>query len=163
MPFSTAQKYQSLLNTIRRLVAVLAGVSVCALTWAQDARTDSAEQLFAQYLALEQAYDPGIAALYADEASIKSRRTYPMGEPRDTIIAGADYKRLLRQLMPVAKARGDRNTYSKVDYTPEGERVRINASRFSELQQRTSPFSLLVGRSRSGNWLIYEEFSEAQQ
>jgi hypothetical protein len=145
------------------LVAVFVGLAVCALAWAQDSSIDSAKQLFAQYLALEQAYDPAIADLYADEASIKSRRAYPMGEPKDTIIPGPSYKAQLRQFMPVAKARGDRNTYSKVDYTPEGGSVRISASRFSGLQQRTSPVSFLVARSPRGKWLIYEELSETQQ
>jgi hypothetical protein len=146
-----------------KLVAVVAGLAVCALTCPQDLGIDSAKQLFAEYLALEQAYDPGIADLYADEALIKNRRNYPMGEPRDTTIPAPSYKTLLRQFMPAAKVRGDRNAYSKVTYTLEGELVRITASRLSELGKRTSPISLLVGRSLSGKWLIYEEMSESQQ
>ena len=63
--------------------------------------------------------------------------------------------------MPLAKARGDRNTYSNVSYTREGQRFRIRASRFSELKNYTSPLSLLVGPSANGTWLIYEELSES--
>jgi hypothetical protein len=146
-----------------KLIAVIAGLAVCALSWAQDLTIDSAKQLFARYLALEQAYDPGVAELYADEALIKSRRSYPMGEPRLTTIPTPSYKTLLRDLMSAAKARGDRNAYSNVTYEVEGAFVRINASRSSELSKRTSPISLLVGRSPSGKWLIYEELSESQQ
>jgi hypothetical protein len=97
------------------------------------------------------------------------RRTHALrasagtGEPQDTSIAASSYKTLLCELMPVDKARGDRNTYSKVTYTLEGEFVRIEASRFSGLKQRTSPMRLLIGRSSSGRWLVYEELSESQQ
>lgn len=145
-----------------KLVVLAAGLTAAALSWAQPAGLDAAKHLFAQYLALEEAYDPRIVELYADEALITSRRTFPMGEPIDTVIPATSYKTTLRQLVAAAKARGERNTYSKVSYTPEGELVRINASRFSELRQRRSPISLLVGRSPSGNWLIYEELSESQ-
>ena len=72
------------------------------------------------------------------------------------------YKTLIREAMPIAKARGDRNTFSNVRYTTEGARVRIHASRFSELKNYTSPISLLVGPSPAGKWLIYEEISESR-
>jgi hypothetical protein len=142
-------------------VALLGCLAVAALAWAQDSGIDAAGQLFARYVALEQAYDPGLADLYADDALIKTRRKPPMGDARDEIIPAPEYKRLLRQLMPAAKARGDRSTYANVTYTPQGEFVRIEASRLSGPSQRASPISLLVGRSPSGKWLIYEESSEA--
>lgn len=72
------------------------------------------------------------------------------------------YKTLIREAMPLAKARGDRNTFSHVRYIPEGARVRIRASRFSALKNYASPISLLVGPSPTGQWLIYEEVSESR-
>lgn len=64
--------------------------------------------------------------------------------------------------MPLAKARGDTSTYSDVKYTPEGERVRITCTRFSELKKYSSPLSLLVGPGKDETWLIFEEISESQ-
>lgn len=129
---------------------------------AQAPTADPARQLFEQYVALGQAFDPGVADLYADDAVIRNKRTYPTGEVREVTIPAPNYKALLRQAMPFARERGDRSKFSDVSYTPEGERVRIRASRFSELKRYTSPISLLVGPAPSGKWLVYEELSESR-
>lgn len=145
-----------------KLVAALAGLAITALALAQDSDIDAAKQLFAQYAALENAYDPGVADLYADDALIKQRRKMPMGEPQDVIVPASKYKTLLRQNIEIAKARGDRSTYSDVIYTREGEFIRIDALRSTEMSKRTTPFSIVVGQSPSGKWLIYEEVSASR-
>ena len=147
--------------TKSRFAGVVIGMMFTALAWGQSA-TDAAKQLFDQYVALGHAYDPGVADLYADDALIRNKRTYPTGEVREMTVPAAKYKTLIRQVMPLARARGDRSTYSDVSYTPEGGRVRIKASRFSELKNYTSPLSVLVGPSPGGKWLIYEELSESR-
>ena len=121
-----------------------------------------AKAFFTRFVELEQAYDIAVADLYADDAVIKNKRTYPNGEVRELTIPPAQYKQLLRQAMPLAKSRGDRSTYSKCGYKPEGPNVRINCSRFSELKKYTSPYSLLVGPDRAGKWQIIEELSESR-
>lgn len=145
-----------------RLVSVLAGLMFTSLALAQAPSMDVAKQIFEQYVALEYAYDPSVADLYADDALIKNKRTYPTGEVREITIPAPKYKALILQSMLLARTRGDRSTYSDVSYTPEGERIRIKASRFSELKKYASPISLLVGPSPSGKWLIYEELSESR-
>ncbi len=133
---------------------------LASLASAEDDNVVAAKQLFERFVALEQAHDSAIADLYAEEALITSRRPYPMGEPRDTLIPGQSYKTQLRDLMAITKTRGDQNRYTNVSYTPEGKFVRISASRFSVFKQRTSPLVQLVGPSSSGKWLIYDELSE---
>jgi hypothetical protein len=64
--------------------------------------------------------------------------------------------------MPLAKEKGDRSTYSDVAYTQDRERVRITATRYSELKKYSSPISLLVGPSDDGKWLIFKELSESR-
>ncbi|UCH49743.1 MAG: hypothetical protein JSU95_08280 [Betaproteobacteria bacterium] len=145
------------------LVAVLASLAITGFAWAQESGIDAAKQFFAQYAALENAYDPGLADLYADEAFIKQSRSMPMGEPRKVTVSGRKYKTLLRENMPIAKALGDRSSYSDVTYTQEGEFIRIDALRYSEMRKRTTPFSIVVGPSSGGKWLIYEESSESRQ
>jgi hypothetical protein len=149
-------------TTTSKLVGVLVSVMFVANAWAQTSSTDAAKRLFEQYVALGHAYDPSVADLYADDALIKNKRTYPTGEVRDMTMPAANYKTLIRQAMPLAKTRGDRSTYADVRYTSEGERVRISAARFSELKNYTSPITLLVGPSPNGKWLIYEELSESR-
>jgi hypothetical protein len=125
--------------------------------------TDTAEKraraFFTQFTELGQAFDPALAGLYADEARIVSVRKYPNGTERTLELNGVEYKALIREVMPIAKARGDTNTYADVFYQREGSRVRIRATRSSALKQYASPFSLVVGPDASGRWLIYEERS----
>jgi hypothetical protein len=66
---------------------------------------------------------------------------------------------LIRNVMPLAKARGDTNTYADISYQQQGAHVWIRATRYSALKQYSSPYSLLVGPDASGTWLIYEEQS----
>jgi hypothetical protein len=51
-----------------------------------------AEQLLNRYIALEAAFDPAVADLYADDAVIRNRRTYPTGEVREATVPAAQYK-----------------------------------------------------------------------
>jgi hypothetical protein len=121
-----------------------------------------AKELWERYVALERAFDPAAAELYADDAKIENTRTYPTGQKRTLTVPAADYRKLIRAALPLAKARGDTNTYSDVKYTAEGERIRITCTRFSELKKYSSPLSLLVGAAVDGKWLIFEEISESQ-
>jgi hypothetical protein len=150
---------------MRRLAAIavlgLVG-TIVADGAAADSALDKAKQLFGRYVALEHAFDPAVADLYSDDAVIRNKRTYPTGQVRELTVPATQYKQLLRASMPFAKARGDTSAYSDVRYLEEGHRVRITATRFSNLKKYSSPISLLVGPSDAGRWLIYEELSESQ-
>jgi hypothetical protein len=147
---------------LRSLLSLLAVAFLTPSSHAEDAVVSAAQALFEKYVALEHAYDPKVADLYADSALIVNKRTYPTGEIRELTLPAEKYKALLRAAMPIAAARGDRSTYSDVSYAREEERVRVKATRFSELKRYSSPLSLLVGPSEGGAWLIYEELSESQ-
>lgn len=123
---------------------------------------EKAKALFKRYVDLEHAYDTAAADLYSDDAVIKNKRTYPTGQVRELSVPAPQYKELIRQAMPLAKARGDRSTYSDCKYEEVGERVRITCNRYSELKKYTSPLTLLVGAGANGEWLILEELSESQ-
>lgn len=126
------------------------------------ARLEAATALFKRYVALEQSFDPAAADLYADEAKIQNTRRYPSGEVKVMSLPAAKYKALIRSVMPAAKARGDRNSYSDVKYTTESDGIRVSAKRYSELKKYTSPLSILVKPTANGQWLIFEEMSESQ-
>jgi hypothetical protein len=72
------------------------------------------------------------------------------------------YKELIRQAMPLARARGDRSTYSDCKYEEVGRDVRITYTRYSELKKYSSPLTLVVGPTRQGEWQIVEELSESR-
>jgi hypothetical protein len=126
-----------------------------------DARA-KAEQLWNRYVALEAAFDPTVADLYADDAVIRNRRTYPTGEVREATVPAAQYKLLVRQAIPLAKARNDLSRYSGCTYAAEAARVRVVCARFSVLKDYTAPISMLVGPGPGGAWLIFEELSESR-
>lgn len=113
-------------------------------------------------MALEAAFNPAIADLYSDDARIQNTRTYPTGKTRVLTLPAPAYKALIRQSMPLAKERGDTNTYSDFKFTQEGDKVRVTASRYAHLKKYSSPVSLLLGTNKEGVWLIYEELSESR-
>ena len=147
-----------------RIAALVVGVS--AVVAAQgppsaDARA-MAERLWNRYVALEAAFDPAVADLYADDAVIRNRRTYPTGEVREAAVPAPQYKTLVRQAIPLAKEKNDISRYSACTYAAESARVRIVCARFSVLKNYTAPISLLVGPGPGGGWLIFEELSESR-
>lgn len=147
---------------MKRLVSTMFCV---VLLWAGSssaAALDDAKALFEQYVQLEHAFDPAAADLYADDAVIKNKRTYPTGQVRELTMPATSYKTLIRQAMPLAKLRGDTNSYSDISYAKEGSMVRIRATRFSNLKHYASPLSLLVSPDEKGRWLIREELSESR-
>jgi hypothetical protein len=125
-------------------------------TTASEAR---ARIFFARFMEISHTFDPAVGDFYADEARIVSVRKYPHGAERTLQMPGVEYKALLRSAMPLAKARGDTNTYADLSYQQQGARVWIHATRYSALKQYSSPYSLLVGPNASGTLLIYEEHS----
>ena len=146
-------------------IAAFVVFGLTALVHAQSLSADArakAEQLWSRYVALEAAFDPTVADLYADDAVIRNRRTYPTGEVREATVPAAQYKLLVRQAIPLAKARNDLSRYSGCTYAAEGGRVRVACARYSVLKNYTAPMSLLVGPGPGGGWLIFEELSESR-
>ena len=147
------------LSTFALLAFLVFGVIAAPIAAdnAADARVQQAQALFQKYTRLSDQFDPSVADLYADEAQIVAHRRYPTGQIRHMQLEGRQYKALIRNVMPAARLRGDRNTYSDVAYSVEGIAVRIQATRYSVLKQYTSPHAMLVRPDSAGNWRIYEE------
>ena len=144
-----------------RLMTVAFAVACLAPAAGAQSGVTPAKELFQKYVALGSKFDPSLADLYSDDALIKNTRRYPDGQKRTIEIPAAKYKELIRAVMPLAKAKGDRSRYTSVKYTPEGRNVRITATRYSLLKKYSSPLSLLVGADDKGEWRILEEISES--
>jgi ketosteroid isomerase-like protein len=130
---------------------------------AQDsAAVQSAQEFFDRFVALERAYDPAVAALYADDAVIQSVRRLPDGTGRTVRIVGADYKRLIRTAMPIAQRRGERDRFSEVTISVEGNQAHIRCTRYNELKRYATPYELVLERTQ-GNWQIIEEYSQSRR
>lgn len=143
------------------LMALLCLISVPV--WAaEDVQSAAARSIFEKFVVLEQAYDPAVADLYADNAIITNKRVYPFGRVRELTVPADKYKALIKGAMPLAKAKGDYSTYSDLTLTQEGNAVRIKGTRFSVLKKYESPFSMLFQQSADGTWKITEEISQSQ-
>lgn len=147
---------------MKTLITILSLMLISTFDGIGATAADEAKKLFERYLEAERTFDPAVADLYADDAKIQNKRTYPDGSTRVSTVPAPNYKQLIRQAMPIAKQRGDTSTYSDIKYTEEGERIRITATRFSNLKKYSSPLSLLVGQVKDGQWLIFEELSESR-
>lgn len=146
---------------MKRIVWGLLACVSCIFVSAIAAPMDDARAVFERYEQLERSFDPAAADLYADDAVIKNKRTYPNGQVRELVMPAPQYKALIRQAMPVAKDRGDTSSYSEVIFKVEGVGIRILATRFSNLKKYSSPISFLVVPNGTGQWLIREELSES--
>ena len=146
----------------RRIAFLLAFVIAATGHAAEADPVKEAQRLFQQYVQLGQAFDAQVAELYADTANIRNKRIDAAGQVRELSMPAPQYKQMIRSVMPMAKARGDKNTYSDLRFTLEGRGVRITGIRFSELKQYTSPISLLVQPSAAGTWQIVEEITESR-
>ncbi len=140
-------------------VSGLAGSELLAQAKPAEA---GAKQLFQRYVQLRNTFDPGILKLYAPNAVVKVWLNPASGAARSSVLPFKQYKELVLASLPTSKAKGDRSTFSKVTYQPEGSYVRINSERYSEVSRKTTPHSLLVGRDQKGQWMIYQETTEVQ-
>ena len=123
--------------------------------------TDSNRLILAVRSALAVAKRPSlgsnITAFTAEVWPKKVRRVCPV----ELKVPATEYKMLIRQAMPVAKATNDTSEYSDVTYVEEGRGFRVHARRHSNLEQHTSPLTLLVEPDAQGRWVIREELSES--
>jgi hypothetical protein len=155
------QLHSFLVALVVALVTV-APTSEAAAKKDTDPRITKAKEFFEQYVALEQAFDPKIVDLYADDATIRNKRTSAAGEVSETTTPAPKYKEKIRIAMPFSQARGDVNGYSEISFAIEGEGVRITAQRYIERKKTFIPISLLIKPNGAGVWLIYEEITETQ-
>jgi hypothetical protein len=122
---------------------------------------ERAKTVFNAYVAGYHSFDANVVDLYADDALIQNKRTYPDGRIRELVLPAPQYKNLVRSAMPLVQSRGDRSQYNEPSFKEEARGVRITISRYSELKKYTSPMFLLIGPSAGGRWLVLEELTES--
>lgn len=145
---------------MKHLLFALA-VTMLAMSSHAGPATNEAKKIFESYVDLERKFDPAVADLYSDDATIKNTRRFPDGTSRTMTMPAPKHKQLLRQYMPLAKARGDTTKYSDVAYKEEDGKVRVTATCYSDFKKYSSPLSLLVAK-KDDKWLIVEEITESR-
>ena len=147
----------------RPFIFLVMGCMLQPFSLAADADREGALAFFAEYQQLYGAFDGAVADLYDDGAAISSLRRYPTGQTRKNQFPGAQYKKLIRSAMPLAKQKNDRSTYKVTGVEIEGAIATIKAERFSTLKCYTdSGFFIRVRRDENGKYMIIEEHTETQ-
>jgi hypothetical protein len=134
----------------------LASVLVLAtpMLAAAQPSTDEALRALKAVLAAEAAFDTSAARHYADDAEIRLLvHGAGSGHVQGVILTGAEYKRAIRGAMPVARRRGDRNSYTGFSADTKGDTVRVTATRHNALRQYESPIVFQLVQ-RAGRWRI---------
>jgi hypothetical protein len=142
------------------LAAIGTLLTVASTASAQSA--DPARAIFATLQSREKTFDVALADLYCETALIRNTFILPNGQRRTMDFPAELYQELIRSLMPTARARGEYSTFSEVRYAPKGNNVRVTATRYSILKKYSSPFALLIGPCKGGEWAVLEQFSESQ-
>lgn len=146
------------LNSLASLLLCLVLLPAAALAEVGPAEMEKAREAFRRFVLLEQSYNPDVVDFYADGAVIVTRVILPGGE-RDFRTTGADFKQALAPYLVTARNIGEWFAYTNITVLPEGDGVRVLASRTSKLTDETYPYQALFRRGPGGRWIIYEERS----
>lgn len=134
----------------------------CASTGALAESTAEAQSFFQKYQNLSLNNDPKLADLYSDNATISNTRYYPNGQQKELRWTGAQFKTLIASSAKLAKAQNDKDTFSKITYTPAGrDSVEIKAMRHSERKNYDSWFLQTISKLGS-KWQITREQSQSR-
>ena len=120
-----------------------------------------AKALFQKYVELGNAFDPSIANLYADDAKIVNTRYYPNGQTKTLSFPAPAYKQMIVTSMPLAKAKNDQDSSSKVTYEDQKGSTKITALRHNKLKNYDSWLVLVVSKT-PGGIKITQEHSQSR-
>ncbi len=125
--------------------------------------TDQADSFFNKYIKLGDDFDVSVADLYSDDAKIHAYRVYPHGLERSMEMSGEKWKRMIVFVMPLAKAKNDKSTFSEISIKKQGNGFKIKANRYSESKCYIDKgYYMVIEPDENGNLLIIEEYMETQ-
>ncbi|HSS65289.1 MAG TPA: hypothetical protein VLS27_12715 [Gammaproteobacteria bacterium] len=135
-------------------VLILLLIALSPVTYAGDA--ENVREFFADLVGRATAFDAGIADLYSPDARIITLR-----DGKETLeLSGAQWKRLLVRVMPIAKKRGDTSTFENVKVSPHGDGYRVTAIRTSAIKCVSDPNYHLDVVQLENRWVVVEEYTE---
>ena len=118
---------------------------------------------FKKYESLGNAFDPMVADMYSDEATIHAIRKMPNGVEQTLKIDGSKWKELIISTMEIGQKRGDKSEFSNITVAMDGDVAKITASRYSTIKCFTDDkYYMRVKKQSDGVFRIIEEFSETR-
>lgn len=142
-------------STVVALLFMVSGIAAAA--------PETPEEFFQRFVETGHRFDPSVANLYADNASIRMYRRYPHGLERSMEMSGAEWKVLLHKVMPLARAKNDKSTYTNVRFVSLGGKVKITADRYAVRKCYTDPsYYLFIEKQPDGGYRVIEEYFETE-
>lgn len=132
----------------------------CIVPAFADAKAE-AEAFFNKYVALGNNFDIALGDLYSDNAQILNTRIYPNGQQKTMTISVPNYRTMLVRVMPLAKAKGDKDSYSQITYKPVADKMRIQALRHNHMKNYDSWLVLVIAK-QGPDWKIVQELSQSR-
>jgi hypothetical protein len=124
---------------------------------------EQAMEFFKMYVELSDAFDVAAVEFYSDNARIHAYRVYPHGLERAMELTGSQWKQLAKRVMPLAKAKNDKNSFSNINIKEQGKGYKIKADRYSEMKCYIDKgYYMVVEPDNRGNLHIIEEYMETQ-
>jgi hypothetical protein len=119
---------------------------------------DAARALFRRLKALERAYDPALASLYADDGVIIERTVENGVERRQREAPMSRYKATLPEALRVSKLAREHAVHARVEalHLAPG-RVVVRSQRRSSQSRKAAPYEIEVCRGEDGVWRIVKE------
>lgn len=145
------------------------GIAILPLLLVLSSHSTKAEEsgkfdtFFSEFETLNSQFDVAVADRYSDEAKITGIRIQADGTEKTMEFDGKKWKQLIRDLMGLAKERGDSSKYSNVKVTVDGDTAKITASRYSILKCYQDDEYYLVVKAKDERLEIIEEFSKGPQ
>jgi hypothetical protein len=135
-------------------------VGFLALALGPIAHAGDAEEVrafFDEYVKRSNAFDASVADLYAPAGRISTLRD----GSKTMEMTGTQLKELIPRVMPLAKRRGDTNTFDEVKVAPRGDDAyRVTATRTPAIKCVPDPDFHLDVAKVDGTWRIVEEYTE---
>ncbi|MBZ9613768.1 hypothetical protein [Rheinheimera maricola] len=139
-------------------------LSVLVMLFTAAVRAESDPQNFFQnYTRLGDDFNPMVAELYDDSAKIHAYRVYPHGLERNMEFTGAQWKELVKKVMPLAKLQNDNSTFSDIKISEIEGGYKLKANRYSKRKCYTDTgYYMILKKQENGSLAILEEYMETK-
>lgn len=141
----------------------ICGIFFCTFTASVFAAEENAyTEFFNRYDQLSSQYDPAVAGMYSDQAAIIAVRILSDGTEQKMVLEGKKWKELVVDSMEIAKQRGDNSKFTDVAIVPEGEGMKVTASRYSATKCfQDKDYYMILKAREDGQIEITEEFARS--
>ena len=144
---------------MRRFLVLLIVMAGCGLPTTE---LDRVQALFTRYQELQTTYDPALADLYHDDASVTTVLESDV-EPDEThTLTGRELKAKIGDIVAEAQSSGDRFTYPDATIKKVNADYKIFGQRRNEANPAFERYLIIVSQDSSGAWKIKEERVERQ-